>query len=99
MRGFVRMAYFLIACNIMCMVGFVFAFIFQCKPVSLAWNGWDGQHKGKCVDVNAIGWAAAAFNIILDIATIVLPLPRIAKLQLSRDKKIPLFIVFLLGSL
>jgi hypothetical protein len=99
MRGFRTVAGMLIACNVIFVLSFDFVLIFQCNPISTAWKKWDGQHPGTCLDVNAIGWAAAAINIFLDLATIILPLPQIAKLQLSMRKKIPLFLVFALGFL
>ena len=99
MRDFCRAAYFLMACNFCALVCLDFALIFQCKPISMAWKRWDGQQHGTCLNVNAIIRSAAAINIVLDLATIALPLPQIAKLQLSKRKKIPLLFVFLLGFL
>ncbi|KAF2093048.1 hypothetical protein NA57DRAFT_49239, partial [Rhizodiscina lignyota] len=96
-RNFRYMVYMLMACDAAYIIGFDFALIFQCKPINFAWKKWDGEHSGTCVDANAIGWSAAACNIALDLLTIILPLPQIAKLQLSWGKKIPLLLVFALG--
>lgn len=38
---------------------FVLGGIFQCRPISYYWNQWDGEHKGRCVNVNAMAWANA----------------------------------------
>jgi hypothetical protein len=39
-----------------------------------AWHYWDGEHEGRCNNINAQSWAAAAINIVLDVATISLSL-------------------------
>jgi hypothetical protein len=96
---FVRCANVLILFIVGYMVAFDLALLFQCRPIKQAWEGWDGEHEGTCVNVNAIGWSAAALNIALDIATIVLPLPHILKLRLATHKKATLVLIFLLGLL
>ncbi len=35
-------------------VVFFFFSIFQCSPISHFWQYWDGEHEGKCLDLNAI---------------------------------------------
>lgn len=98
-RNFRYMAYFLMGLHAAYIIAFLFGFMFQCKPVNLAWHFWDKEHEGKCINSNGLVRAAAAFNIILDVATIVLPQAQIAKLQLSWGKKIPLMVVFGVGLL
>ena len=70
--------------------------IFQCHPVSFAWNK---DIHGTCINFNRVTWANAAFNILQDILIIVLPISEVRKLQLGRKKKIGLYIMFGLGSL
>jgi hypothetical protein len=55
-----------VAFDVLFGVMFVFVGIFQCRPISFYWRNWDGEHKGKCFDVNAMGWANAAISIVLD---------------------------------
>lgn len=81
------------------LIAFDLVCIFQCHPVHYAWDRWDGEHQGTCLNANAVGWSAAGLNMVLDIATISLPLRELGKLQLSWDKKIPLMLLFLLGFL
>ena len=40
-----------------------------------AWHHWDGEHPGRCNNVNAQSWASAAINIVLDVIVVVLPMP------------------------
>lgn len=37
-------------------VTFLFICIFACTPISYFWESWDGEHEGKCLDLNAISW-------------------------------------------
>ena len=48
---------------------------------------WDGEHQGKCVDVNALAFANAGLCIVLDLVTLGLPISQVVKLQLSLRKK------------
>lgn len=35
---------------------FIFAALFQCRPIQFFWTNWDGEHKGKCFNSNAMAW-------------------------------------------
>ncbi|ORX93766.1 hypothetical protein BCR34DRAFT_608475 [Clohesyomyces aquaticus] len=69
----------------------------QCLPVHLAWERWDGEHTGKCINLNAEGWTSAAFNIIFDLVVICLPMREMSKLAMSRRKKAGIMLMFLGG--
>jgi hypothetical protein len=73
--------------------------IVQCIPISLAWDRWDGQHAGKCLNLNALGWTAAAMNIILDLVVICLPLKEMSQLKMSWRRKTGILLMFLGGGL
>lgn len=81
------------------LITFLFAFAFQCSPVSFNWNGWDGEHTGKCVKTNPLVVAAAALNIVLDFWVICLPIPDVLKVQTSINKKLQILFMFSLGFL
>ena len=68
-------------------IAFLLVLVFQCRPIDLAWNHWDGEHPGKCNDISAQGWTSAALNVVLDIVVLILPMPVIAKLKLNKRKK------------
>jgi hypothetical protein len=80
-------------------VVFFFLAIFQCNPVSFYWQGWDGEHEGKCLDKNAIAWANAAISIALDVWMLAIPLAQINTLKLHWKKKIGVGMMFLVGTL
>ena len=80
--------------------------------MAAAWNGWD--HGGgsssdgggssepggpRCLSLNVIGWSGAAANIVLDVATLALPMPELFALSMSRRKKVQIIGMFALGCL
>ncbi|KAF2864811.1 hypothetical protein BDV95DRAFT_613177 [Massariosphaeria phaeospora] len=76
---------------------FQFGNLFYCRPVSLVWNGWDGEHAGSCVDINKFMISATAVNIFIDVVIIILPIPHLVSLNLSWRKKVGLIAMFLVG--
>lgn len=80
-------------------VSFMFVLGFECTPVSFFWTQWRDPLAGRCININAGGWAAAAINIVLDIAILTMPVPVIMKLQISRQQKLQVLSMFGVGSL
>lgn len=54
-----------------------------CNPIDGVWKGWDGQHPSKCVNINALTFAVAGINMVLDILIIVLPVYQVSPSVLS----------------
>jgi hypothetical protein len=71
----------------------------QCIPVRIAWEHWDGEHHGKCINLNADAWASAGINIILDLVVIALPMRELKNLSMSRYRKAGVMLMFLGGGL
>jgi len=88
-----------IAFDVMFGVVFSFVGIFQCRPINFYWKSWDGEHQGKCVDVNALGWANAVISILLDGWMLALPMSQIVHLKLHWKKKIGVALMFIVGTL
>jgi hypothetical protein len=76
-------------------LAFFFAVIFQCSPVSFA---WDKELGGHCLNLTALTYAAAVLSGVLDCITLLLPLNELRKLQLSLDKKLGVIFIFIIGS-
>ncbi|RMZ21019.1 hypothetical protein D0859_14973 [Hortaea werneckii] len=73
--------------------------IAACSPVSYSWNRWDpGEHSGHCIDVNAGIFAGAGINIALDLAILLLPVPKLLKLEVSWPRKIGILATFSMGT-
>ncbi|KKY18262.1 putative integral membrane protein [Diplodia seriata] len=69
--------------------------IFQCSPVSAAYDL--AITKKKCIDINAFYLANAAVNISTDVMTYTLPIKTVLHLQIPQNQKIGLGIMLSLG--
>lgn len=81
------------------MVAFEVVSIWQCRPIAGAWKRWDGEFKATCNDINLQGWLSAAFNIVLDVTMLILPMPELYNLSLTLKKKIHVMLMFGVGFL
>lgn len=77
----------------------VLACIFQCTPVSAAYDTNILPENKKCVNINAFYLANAAVNIMTDVLTYTLPIPLVMKLKVPGRQKISLAIILGLGLL
>jgi hypothetical protein len=76
----------------------VFSMVFQCTPIRFFWDGWKGEMVGFCgVDVRLFGFARGGIEIFLDLAILTLPLPMLAKLNMSSKKKLQIMSMFCVG--
>lgn len=79
-------------------LGFGVTMIFACKPISGTWTSWDGESKQDyCINQNLFYLVAAGFNIGIDLAIVLIPIPELIKLKLSMRKKVFLFAMFSVG--
>ena len=79
-------------------VGFLFSFIFQCRPLSYTWNQWDGEHEGVCLNVKLATLFNSALNIFFDLVVFFLPVPNLIALQSRSTKsKVGVVVIFLVG--
>jgi hypothetical protein len=95
-RWLIRFSFGLI---IACSIAFDLAVIFGCTPISYFWTSWDGEHEGYCISNNGIFWAGAFVVIAIDIWIILIPLPFIARLNLTLRSKILSAVMFGFGLL
>ncbi|KAL5392312.1 hypothetical protein DPSP01_000826 [Paraphaeosphaeria sporulosa] len=96
-KGLRRAIYVTIVLCVLYIIGFVTATALQCIPVKQAWLRWDGEHHGKCTNLNAIAWLSAGVNIVLDLFVIILPMGEIKKLSMSRRRRFGVMLMFLVG--
>ncbi|KAF2492600.1 hypothetical protein BU16DRAFT_466045 [Lophium mytilinum] len=79
-------------------IGNTFSMIFQCNPIPFFWNGWRGEMAGSCpVNVRLFGFVRGGIEIFLDLAILSLPLPMLAKLHMSRKKRLQIMSMFCVG--
>ncbi|KAF2832682.1 hypothetical protein CC86DRAFT_377807 [Ophiobolus disseminans] len=81
------------------LVAGVLPFAFTCNPVSFHWNAWDGEHRGRCINHNAVVFAQAALAIVADFATLGLALSQVAHLRMDLKQKIGIVLMFSIGTL
>ncbi|PSR87248.1 hypothetical protein BD289DRAFT_241435 [Coniella lustricola] len=83
--------------NLLVVLAFLGADVGQCHPLDYFWHSWDGEHKGKCIDINAMSYAHSALNIALDVWMLILPATQVWKLNMSVKWKLQSSAVFALG--
>ncbi|XP_014554529.1 hypothetical protein COCVIDRAFT_104854 [Bipolaris victoriae FI3] len=100
-RHFRKLVWFAIVFTLLYTTAFAFLGIFICSPVSYFWWQWDlgGEHKGKCLNNNTIGFVTASFSIFTDLIMLGLPIPQIWALHLSTKKKVGVLFMFSIGFL
>lgn len=94
-----RVLWATVAFNALFGLACVLAGIFQCQPISYYWTKWDGEHSGRCIDVNGLGWANAIVSIVLDLWMLGIPLSQLPKLRLHWKRKIGVALMFCVGTL
>ena len=74
-----------------------FVIIFQCFPVNYLWNR--KIQGGQCIPQKALWIGSSVTSLLTDVAILCLPMPMIWNMRASRNQKIALSAVFLLGAL
>ncbi|KAJ5056824.1 CFEM domain-containing protein, partial [Bipolaris maydis] len=99
--GFRKLVWSIVIFTLLYTIAFAFLGIFICSPVSYFWWQWDlgGEHKGKCLNNNHIGFVTASFSIFTDLAMLGLPIPQVWALHLSTKKKVGVLFMFSIGFL
>ena len=71
-------------------------YLFSCTPEKKTWNI---ALPGKCIDLTVVDKVIGGFNILTDFLILVLPVPMIWGLSLTKSKKLALSAVFGTGLL
>lgn len=87
------------AFNFLLVGSFIISDFLQCQPISFFWTSWDGEHSGRCFNINALAWAHSALNIALDFWMLYLPATQVWSLQMKVKKKIGVILMFGIGIL
>ncbi|KAM0491176.1 hypothetical protein ACHAP8_010854 [Fusarium lateritium] len=69
---------------------------FCCTPISHYWTQFMGS-QGSCIDVGQFFVALAIVNLITNVVVLLIPVPEVLKLQMSREKKAGVFGILALG--
>ncbi|EAA32567.1 hypothetical protein GE21DRAFT_5544 [Neurospora crassa] len=80
------------------LVGGVFLLPVGCKPsVKVFWEGWDGEHEGRCDNINASAWTLSIVTIVLDLWIMAIPLSQLRKLNMDWKKKLAVGLMLCVG--
>ena len=85
----------LIGITTACWIGFGLTAVFLCHPVQFYWNRL--LPGGHCINIDTFWRAIPPFNIFTDIATLILPIPVVWRLEASKLKKIGVILIFFTG--
>ncbi|KAI4623571.1 hypothetical protein J4E80_003382 [Alternaria sp. BMP 0032] len=96
-RGFRAGVHFTIFVVVGSCVGIVISLLAACKP--FAKNIDVTITEGQCLNKGALYIATGVLNIITDIMVIILPIPMVLRLQMSRERKIMVIGIFSVGSM
>jgi hypothetical protein len=89
--------YIVIGTTVAAACAFIPVTIFQCTPIPGAWLRWDGTYEAECRDVMVQALWGAIASIVLDIATILLPMTELWGLNLSMRRKAGVMLMFATG--
>ena len=100
-RPFVWALYTVAALQVAWAISGFFVTVFQCWPIDIIWKVdsgiLSGHPKGHCVHLIRSLTGLATINTVLNTALLILPMPMVWTLQMSRRQKFALSGVFALG--
>lgn len=76
---------------------FLCLILLECIPISAVWD--KSITNAKCLNLGAVSLAGSIASIATDVALMILPLPVLWKLQVSRIKRLGLCFIFSVASL
>lgn len=77
-------------------LGLFIGIVFFCLPIGKAWNN---ALSGHCANPVVLAWLSGAWNALVDIYVLILPIPFIWKLNMAPKRKRRLIAVFGVGIL
>ncbi|PQE29167.1 CFEM domain-containing protein [Rutstroemia sp. NJR-2017a BBW] len=83
--------------NAMTFIVFDLLGLFQCRPINFYWERWDGEHKGVCLNINALAFTNAGISIVVDFWMLLLPLTQLFSLKLHWKRKIGVALMLSVG--
>ncbi|KAK2009728.1 hypothetical protein LZ32DRAFT_513089, partial [Colletotrichum eremochloae] len=85
------------AVNLMICLACVFAGLFQCHPLSLAWQFWSRDHPGHCTNRPKLALSHGLLNVALDVWMLILPALQIWRLNMKWRQKLGVMSMFCMG--
>lgn len=80
--------------NMAYFVAVVLTCFFICRPLAFL---WDRSINGVCGDQKSLDLFIGAFNLVMDVTTVALPMPVLWTLQMGTKKKLAIAGMFSMG--
>lgn len=74
----------------------VIVFFTACLPIE---SNWDPNVPGHCIDNVAFAIPPGVINVLIDAATVCLPIYEVSKLKMARQQKYITIFIFVIGGL
>ncbi|KAJ5606006.1 hypothetical protein N7510_008787 [Penicillium lagena] len=71
--------------------------IWQCVPISAIWDL--KRNAAQCLSISGVAYANAALNVATEIVILILPIPLVYKIRVSKSTKFALYALFSAGIL
>ena len=89
------MCYVALAINVLFLTAIILTTCLICRPIAYRWDRTiDGGH---CGEQKHFDMFVAVFNLLLDLTTVVLPMPILWRLQMALGKRVALTLIFGMG--
>ncbi|KAI8288817.1 hypothetical protein K4K60_010173 [Colletotrichum sp. SAR11_57] len=85
--------------NLLLLIAFVGGTVGSCQPIHYFWDGWTGEMKGQCINLNAFAMSHGALNVALDVWMLVLPATQVYDLRMPLMRKLGVMLMFGVGVL
>ncbi|KAI8169064.1 Satratoxin biosynthesis SC1 cluster protein 4 [Colletotrichum sp. SAR 10_70] len=83
--------------NLLLLIAFVGGTVGSCQPIHYFWDGWTGEMKGQCINLNAFAMCHGALNVALDVWMLVLPATQVYDLRMPLMRKLGVMLMFGVG--
>ncbi|KAI9830325.1 MAG: hypothetical protein M1838_005815, partial [Thelocarpon superellum] len=93
-QGFRRMANAMLALLVCAWLALSIPAIFVCTPISFYWNK---EQDGTCINEYRLIMCGGALTLLTDFLVLVMPMPLVWRLQVSRKQRVALSLIFMLG--
>ncbi|KAJ0289591.1 hypothetical protein CBS470a_004272 [Colletotrichum nupharicola] len=80
--------------NLLLLIAFVGGTVGSCQPIHYFWDGWTGEMKGQCINLNAFAMCHGALNVALDVWMLVLPATQVYDLRMPLMRKLGVMLMF-----
>lgn len=70
--------------------------ILQCQPQQKI---WDPSVEGSCINLGTLFSVSGGFNVLFDLAILLMPIGSLWKLQMGWKRKIGVWLIFTIGTM